>query len=40
MAISANDSCESYALMFGKINKYFRDEIVLDGAEHASTEVS
>ena len=37
---STNDTCDSYAVMFNKINKYFREEIVLDGAEHASKEVS
>ncbi|VDL74674.1 unnamed protein product [Nippostrongylus brasiliensis] len=35
----SNETCEHYQNLFSRINHYFRDDIVLDGAEHASKEL-
>lgn len=37
--MAVNESCEPYITMFEKINEYFRNEIVLEGAEHSSKEL-
>uniref|UniRef100_A0A1I7WK13 Uncharacterized protein n=1 Tax=Heterorhabditis bacteriophora TaxID=37862 RepID=A0A1I7WK13_HETBA len=34
-----NETCEHWHTLFNRINHYFRDEIVLNGTEHASKEV-
>ncbi|VDM74407.1 unnamed protein product [Strongylus vulgaris] len=35
----SNESCEHWQSLFSRINHYFRDDIVLNGTEHASKEL-
>lgn len=35
----ANETCEHWQSLFSRINHYFRDDIVLNGTEHASKEL-
>ncbi|KJH40981.1 7 transmembrane receptor [Dictyocaulus viviparus] len=35
----SNETCEHWQSLFSRINHYFRDDIVLNGTEHASKEV-
>ncbi|KIH49008.1 7 transmembrane receptor [Ancylostoma duodenale] len=35
----SNETCEHWQSLFSRINHYFRDEIVLNGTEHASKEL-
>ncbi|EYC24047.1 hypothetical protein Y032_0014g2288 [Ancylostoma ceylanicum] len=37
--IMSNETCEHWQSLFSRINHYFRDEIVLNGTEHASKEL-